>query len=585
MRVAIGATVLAIGGLYAYGVLTSHRFENVPLFWVTIAVALAGMGVMASMPWARLFRGKWGLRLMYAWSAMDIILISMLVVAVGGEHSEVFSIYVLTTIFFAAAAYPMHAQALLLGLTYAGYVSALAYTDGPWEPGVLVIKVVILAASAWMSSFLARSLLTQMGNHSSARGEADARAKLLAVVAGAAREISSLEPEEVLDRIIDAAAAMGLEAATVCLLADTDQTYQIKRARGLPKSYTEATHSTSTGMVARIIKAGKTVTIGDYSTLEDGIPAVKAEGFHATMGTPLWTSDGLAGVMIAGTRSRKVFVAEEIEAFELLASYAGRALENARRFEREHEALNALVELDRLKGDFISNMSHELRTPLTVISGMAATLDEKWQSMDDRMRAQFLMRIRANADDLHDSVLTLLDFAKISREGTQARIETIPVRSLFEETVHKLKSRLAHHVVEVIDASGLMVKADKRSIERVMDILVGNSTQHTPTATMIVIGAAVSAPGMVRISVSDNGPGIPAEEMRHLGEWFFRGGDPLTRQTRGIGLGLALCSKLLESQGSRLEIVSEPGEGAHFSFDLPQVTSLDIATNRTATVL
>src|SRR6184192_1473140 len=74
---------------------------------------------------------------------------------------------------------------------------------------------------------------------------------------------------------------------------------------------------------------------------------------------------------------------------------------------------------------------------------------------------------------------------------------------------------------------------------------------------------------MALISVSDNGPGMSAEEVQHLGERFFRGGDPNTRTTRGTGLGLALVCEILKLHDSRLEIRSKTGVGSTFAFRLP----------------
>jgi two-component system phosphate regulon sensor histidine kinase PhoR len=121
-------------------------------------------------------------------------------------------------------------------------------------------------------------------------------------------------------------------------------------------------------------------------------------------------------------------------------------------------------------------------------------------------------------------------------------------------------------------AEGLSVGADPMLLERVLENLLSNAVKHTPEDTGIEVSARRLDRG-VEIGVADDGPGIPSNELRYLGDRFFRGGDPNTRQTRGTGLGLAVVREILKLHDSALEIESEEAVGSRFSFVLPAVTS------------
>ena len=128
------------------------------------------------------------------------------------------------------------------------------------------------------------------------------------------------------------------------------------------------------------------------------------------------------------------------------------------------------------------------------------------------------------------------------------------------------------HAVSETVGDGLVVEADPTLIDRVLENLLLNAVKHTPAGTPIHMSAR-SIGHQVAVAVADHGPGIPENEVRHLGERFFRGGDTNTRRTGGLGLGLALVAETLRLHGSQLEVQSVVGEGSSFSFHLPLVGS------------
>ena len=126
---------------------------------------------------------------------------------------------------------------------------------------------------------------------------------------------------------------------------------------------------------------------------------------------------------------------------------------------------------------------------------------------------------------------------------------------------------LAEPPTALFATSDLMAVGDPVQIERVLQNLLWNAAKHTPTGTHVTLSARAEGDRIV-LSVADDGPGISEEELRHLGERFYRGGDLNARSTKGLGLGLALVKEILELHGSALEIESQVGNGSRFAFRL-----------------
>jgi DNA-directed RNA polymerase specialized sigma24 family protein/two-component sensor histidine kinase len=251
----------------------------------------------------------------------------------------------------------------------------------------------------------------------------------------------------------------------------------------------------------------------------------------------------------------------------MLTTQATVALENARRFERQRRSMERIAELDRMKSDFLSNISHELRTPLTVITGVGRTLEQSSNIISEEERRDLLARSNANAATL-DSMLTgLLDFGRLEAGHLDVKPADIALRELFDGITDRLASLFGDQTVHLDVEEGLTATADPLLIERVVENLLTNAAKYAPPGSLVRI-SAISEGQEAIIAVEDDGPGIPPEELSHIGERFFRGGHSNTRSTRGTGLGLALVSEILDLHGTYLVVESKLGIGSRFSFRL-----------------
>ena len=158
VRIGLESTALVLVALGLYLVSLDEGFADKGLFLATLVAAAVGGAVIAALPWRRLFGSAMGIRAMYVWSVMDILLITVLIETSGGANSPLFVLYGLTTVFFAAS-YPPRAQFVLLLFTIGCF--ALASEIGSGDFGTLAIRSAILGIITYLSSFLSRELITQ----------------------------------------------------------------------------------------------------------------------------------------------------------------------------------------------------------------------------------------------------------------------------------------------------------------------------------------------------------------------------------------------------------------------------------------
>jgi RNA polymerase sigma factor (sigma-70 family) len=528
-----------------------------PLGWVFVAAAV-GAGLATLLPYERLFRAGWGMAIVSAWSIVNLSLIAIGVWATGGPSSPLMFLYALTTLFFAVAFTP-RVQAFLLALTVVS--CSIALGPSRWSP----VNLVVLAVLALLANLLVGQLKRQTAAHREARVESERRWTVLAVVSAAARQMSAVEPGVVLDAVVDSVGALGFPKTRMYVREGGDY-----RAIVPPEADDDSTDGIDTLRAAAIerVSGRKKPVVVDGSDDAFGEPLERL-GLSSLVVIPIPVAGRVEAILVVGIEEPAGPSSQDLEVFEMLATQAAVALENARRFEQQRRAMDRIAELDRMKSDFLSNISHELRTPLTVITGVGRTLEQSSEILSEEDRRDLLARLNANAATLDSIVAELLDFGRLESGQLEIDPTDVDLRGLLIGVTDRLTTLFAEHSVDVDVDARLTVNADPMLIERVIENLLTNATKYTPGGSHIRVSAVGDGREVV-IAVQDDGPGIPADELSHIGERFFRGGDENTRSTRGTGLGLALVSEILDLHGTYLEVESTVGVGSRFSFQLPR---------------
>jgi two-component system phosphate regulon sensor histidine kinase PhoR len=224
---------------------------------------------------------------------------------------------------------------------------------------------------------------------------------------------------------------------------------------------------------------------------------------------------------------------------------------------------------EELRKEFVANVSHELRTPLTVIKGFVETLqDGAWR---DQVKApDYLATINRHTEQLTNLVGDLLELSKLESQGlspTRAPVDLSFVlhkaQELLAPAVEKKKQTLT---VDVKDLPTIKGNADY--IERAVANLIDNASKYTPESGQIRL-AAQSNGQYVVVEVSDNGIGIPAEDIPRIFERFYRVDRSRSREMGGTGLGLSIVKHVAQVHGGQIEVESTPGKGTTFRLKLP----------------
>jgi signal transduction histidine kinase len=238
---------------------------------------------------------------------------------------------------------------------------------------------------------------------------------------------------------------------------------------------------------------------------------------------------------------------------------------------RELEESNErLVALDKLKSEFVSIVSHELRTPLTGIIGFAQTLQTI--PCSEPQREKYLKIIEAEGKRLAYLVGEFLDISKIDSGNIDLQMDPISVADVIRETVSVLRVPDGMHVECRLPDDPLPAEGDRNRIKQVLMNIVDNALGYSrPSGTVTITGR--NSGDSVVVSVRDEGPGIPKEEIGKIFQKFYRGADEVSRKRKGSGLGLAIAKGIIESHQGTIWVESEAGKGSTFYFSLPKFSA------------
>src|SRR5471032_875339 len=348
---------------------------------------------------------------------------------------------------------------------------------------------------------------------------------------------------------------------------------------------------------------------------EDGQPAAVAQSM---MYAPLVANDKVVGLLCVQSVEKNSYQQVHMDMLQTLASHAAAGLENARAYQQLEETLQtlrqtqaqllqqerqvrlhteelalanrALQENDerlrlakqkaedatRQKSEFLANMSHEMRTPLAGVIGMLGfALRDSRLAVSTREQ---ILRGQASAQSLLSIINDLLDFSKI--EAGKLTIENIDfsLSSAVENVVSLFEEQAAAHSVgfslEFGDSLPQFVVGDPTRLRQVLVNLVGNAFKFTQRGAVRMRVERIERPrgqgyNLIRFTVSDTGIGIDAGAIPRLFQKFEQADATTTRRYGGTGLGLAICRQLVELMGGAIDVVSTPGVGSTFSFELP----------------
>jgi two-component system, OmpR family, phosphate regulon sensor histidine kinase PhoR len=232
--------------------------------------------------------------------------------------------------------------------------------------------------------------------------------------------------------------------------------------------------------------------------------------------------------------------------------------------------VSELVRLNRARRDMVANISHELRTP---IANIRLIIDSLFHEAEKPKRKQSIASLRAIARET-DSLLwmaqELLDLSMIESGQAIMRMIEVPLYDLIEEAIERMADQSEAKEITTANHSPkkLQVLCDRDMIRRVLINLIHNAIKWSPKNETITVDA-VKVGDEIRISVFDNGPGVPDDQTERIFERFYQV-DASRSGGEGTGLGLAICKHIVEAHGGRIWAEdNSQGSGGRFMFTLP----------------
>jgi signal transduction histidine kinase/ActR/RegA family two-component response regulator len=225
-------------------------------------------------------------------------------------------------------------------------------------------------------------------------------------------------------------------------------------------------------------------------------------------------------------------------------------------------------ELDRQRAEFITMAAHELRTPLTPLSMYLQSMERRLQRQQP-LEPELVSKARRQVDRLGTLVEDLLDVSRLESKRLTLHRERVDLNELADEVVADFRSQTRIHEIILHRArEAVPVAGDRARLEQVLVNLIGNAIKYSPQGGQIAVRVE-RVGGKARISVSDQGIGIPVEEQERLFQRFFRAANAGTRNFGGLGIGLFVSHEIVQQHGGQFEVKSDAGQGATFTFTLP----------------
>jgi len=289
---------------------------------------------------------------------------------------------------------------------------------------------------------------------------------------------------------------------------------------------------------------------------------------------PLSAPAKARGVLALRPRNRRLLnIPEQRQLLDTFAALIAIALERVHYVGVAQDAV-VRMESERLRNSLLAALSHDLRTPLTVLVGLAESLTLTKPPLS-AAQLETAEAIREEATRMSTLVGNLLEMARIESGNVSLNLQWQPLEEVVGAALDSARSMLKHHRTDVRLPRELpWVRFDALLIERVLVNLLENASKYTPAGSEVVLSADIVA-DQLKVSVSDNGPGLPAGREEALFQKFARGNRESA--TPGVGLGLAICRAIIESHHGTIVGTNRPGGGVTFAFSLPLGTPPAVA--------
>jgi len=354
------------------------------------------------------------------------------------------------------------------------------------------------------------------------------------------------------------------------------------------------------GLNAWVVQNHAPLLLGKFGEEEAVIGVTAFDDGLATqswLGVPMIARDRVIGVISVQSYNQGEFTRDDVLLLTAVANQAAVAIDNAKLYEeledltyaleeRVQERTNELRETnlqlmaaDRAKNEFLAKMSHELRTPLNSIIGFSSVLQQSPPEQLPPKLLKFLDNINAAGNHLLNLINDILDLSKIEAGKVELRLEAFDLRETVASVERVMKGFADEASIRIeasVDDDVPNVMLDEGRLKQILFNLLSNAVKFSPDGGLVTLRIeridAIRSPiqcESVRIDVSDEGMGIPHEDLGRIFDEFYQADQSRTAGKSGTGLGLSLTKNFIELHRGTIEVRSEPGQGSTFTMFLP----------------
>jgi signal transduction histidine kinase len=370
-------------------------------------------------------------------------------------------------------------------------------------------------------------------------------------------------------RFADAAAtALTFDRATLTLVEDGVAVAVAVAGTALPRAGVGTRTPVTDALLDEIIAGRRPYLVRDVTGRFGESFAARA-GVRSMVSVPIVIGGEVHALLGFAARHADAFDDEHLALAEELGSVVGGALYTLARLVHEQDTSARLRELDTLKNEFVGVVAHDLRSPMTVIAGYVDTVLNRWDDIPDPMKRELLGVASKNTKRLSVLVEDVLQVARIESGEFPYDIKPFDLGALVRRTAEEMGSaRPAKPVVATVPDGLPVALGDEDRQWRVLTNLLSNAQKFSPDGVPAEV-CVHPLPDCLEVTVTDHGPGIPAEDLPRLFGKFARLAPPKTGES-GTGLGLYICRALVEAQGGAIDVRSEVGVGTTVRYTVPE---------------
>jgi signal transduction histidine kinase len=398
--------------------------------------------------------------------------------------------------------------------------------------------------------------------------------KLIRLVEISLRLNSTMDPEQLLQSIIESATdLLECEATSILLYDETTQKLHFAASTGTdPKKLAEIPVPKDHSIAGVVFRENRQVLVTDVHDDPRHYDVVSEQVHFQTrslIGVPMRIRDKVIGVLEALNKKEGFFDKDDADILSIIANQAAVAIQNARQMQAIQNAYSEIQRADDMKTRFLALASHELRTPLQHILGYGSLLK---QSTDDSVTDSASKVVEA-ANHMKEIIDTMTNLEFIKKGEMSSEFKQVSLQSVLEKALQNKMSEIkkrGHQMEWLVPMQQIMINADIETLPTVFTAILENAIRFTPDGGRITVQADRKR-NMVEIEISDTGIGIPPEELENVFKEFYQIEQHLTRTYGGLGLGLSVARGIVNLHGGKIWAYSKgEHQGTTITVQLPE---------------